>query len=366
MKNTKSQVYLFVSLALAVAFSLGACGGEQSQEDYFEGVLYDAENPNASVSGGKEDELGNVYQIPTNLPELEAPEVIVSLDGLTVHLFDRQTGFSEVYPTGVGVLNRNGFSITPTGHFTTSPDLNNEWWYIARRTVPAYFGGYPFLRFTATNGSGKNTYGIHGPITSELIRGYVSHGCVRMKGEDVVRLFYLVRKHPATPITIQREIEYDAAGIKVDLDSQVTLWGPDEEILYGDSVGPRPPRDDSGIDPADCADDRLESDQPVSLELNPGLYEDLILCPQDTDIYSVPLDFMDTVTVKIEFDSSVADLDLRTVDENGEILLISAGLDSEESIEFTVDDLKLYFIEVYMFEGQEPCTYSLTLTESYF
>jgi hypothetical protein len=364
MKRENTYLYSFVSLTLAVVFSICACGSEQSQEDYYQGVLFDAENPNASVSGGKEDELGNTYQVPTNLPELIAPEIIVSLDGLTVHLFDRQTSFSEVYPAGVGVINQDGLSITPTGHYATGPNINDNWWYIARRTTPTYFGGFPFLRYTGTNHLGQNTYGFHGPISRDLTRGYVSHGCIRMDSDDLVRLFYLVRKHASTPVTIQREIEYDAAGNKVDIDTQVALWGPDDEIPYGDSVGDPPPRDETGTDLVGCADDRLESDEPALLEL-PGVYENLILCPQDTDIYSMPFDMGDNITVKIEFNSNVADLDLRIVDENGDVLWISATIDSEESIDFIVDDMKIYFIEVYMFEGTEPSLYSLTLAETY-
>ena len=52
------------------------------------------------------------YSAPTDLPMLVAPEIIVSLDGLTVHIFDRATGFQAVYPAGVGTKNSRGISIT--------------------------------------------------------------------------------------------------------------------------------------------------------------------------------------------------------------------------------------------------------------
>ncbi len=38
------------------------------------------------------------------LPVLPSPEVVISLDGLTLHLFDRTTGFDRVYPVGVGAV----------------------------------------------------------------------------------------------------------------------------------------------------------------------------------------------------------------------------------------------------------------------
>ena len=53
---------------------------------------------------------------------LVSPEIIVSLDGLTVHLFDRATGFS----------------ITPTGHCKTGANIADTWFYTARRTNPGY------------------------------------------------------------------------------------------------------------------------------------------------------------------------------------------------------------------------------------
>ena len=203
-----------------------------------EGVDYDAENPGAPMDDGKSD--APRYMVPTDLPELVSPEIIVSLDGLTVHLFDRETGYSAVYPAGVGVKNSRGVSITPPGHYKTGADATDPWWYVPRRTVPEYFAGLPFLRLTATNSEGANTYALHGPITATLIRGYVSHGCVRMRANDIIRVFWIMKQHPDAPVTFQREVEKDAAGKRVDVGSKPTLWAPGETISFGASVGPRP------------------------------------------------------------------------------------------------------------------------------
>ncbi|MEZ4365407.1 MAG: L,D-transpeptidase [Kofleriaceae bacterium] len=204
----------------------------------YEGVDFDGEQPGADLEEGKADHAN--YPVPTDLPTLVAPEIIVSLGGLSVHLFDRVTGFSEVYPAGPGALGASGVSITPVGHFATGPSTSDAWWYTAYRWAPAYFAGLPFLRLTARNSAGQNTYGLHGPITDELIRGYVSHGCVRMAAADIVRLFWLVRDHASTPVTIQREVELDALGVVVDVGTTPSLWAADAEIPYGASVGPRP------------------------------------------------------------------------------------------------------------------------------
>jgi hypothetical protein len=229
-------VSLLSLAALAVGCAEGV-DGDDLELGAGEGVDFDADNPNAPLDDGKSD-LPR-YQVPTDLPMLVAPEIIVSLDGLTVHLFDRATGFQAVYPAGVGVKNARGISITPTGHFKTGADTADGWWFAARRTVPDYFGGFPFLRLTATNRANQNTYGLHGPIEAKLTRGYVSHGCVRMAASDIIRLFWMVKPFPSIPVTIQREVELDALGKKVDVGTTPALYAPGTPIEFGASVGAR-------------------------------------------------------------------------------------------------------------------------------
>lgn len=232
-----------LAVLLSLSVLAAACTADDSPLDdpelgMGEGVDFDADNPNANLDDGKSD-LPR-YQIPGDLPMLVSPEIIVSLDGLTVHLFDRATGFQAVYPAGVGMKNSRGISITPVGHFKTGTNTNDAWWFVTRRTVPDYFGGFPFLRLTAKNSDGVNTYALHGPITETLIRGYVSHGCIRMRGNDIVRLFWMVKNHPNMPVTIQREVELDAAGKNVDVGTTPKLWAVGEPIRFGASVGTRP------------------------------------------------------------------------------------------------------------------------------
>lgn len=228
-------------IALIFAASVLGCAeapalGDDPEEGSSEGVDYD-EDPTAPLFDEKSD--APRYTIPTDLPQLVSPEVIISLDGLTVHFFDRATGFQAVYPAGVGTKNSAGRSITPVGHFASGNNAADSWWYVARRTVPEYFAGFPFLRLTAQNHNGANTYGLHGPITAELIRGYVSHGCVRMRSRDIIQLFWMAKRHPSMPVTIQAEVERDAHGQRVDVGRTPALWAPGDAITFGASVGPR-------------------------------------------------------------------------------------------------------------------------------
>ena len=345
-------------LALGVQGCQGGGGG--GDEEYWDGAEYDELHPGAPVEGGKEDGLGSVYDVPEGLPVLVDPEIIVSLDQLTVHLFDRHTGFSEVYPTGVGVLNSNNRSVTPTGHFATGPDSTDAWWYIARRVAPAHFGGWPFLRLTTENSRGYNTYGLHGPITSTLIRGYVSHGCMRMNGADIVRLFYLVRYHPDTPVTIQRESERDAAGNVVDLDTAVTMWPVGADIAYGESVGDAPPRDDTGTDLDGCADDPYESEDPVVMAS--GYYPGMILCRGDRDAFEVELAAGETLTVTVEFTHAVADLDVLLTDENEVVVDRSVSTSDTESVTVTASAAATYLVQVYPYGDPENTGYTMTVS----
>ncbi|HEY5950821.1 MAG TPA: hypothetical protein VIV40_35255, partial [Kofleriaceae bacterium] len=80
-----------VSLAALVIGCADGVPGDDPELGTGEGVDYDQDNPNAPLDDGKSD-LPH-YAIPSDLPMLVAPEIIVSIDGLTVHLFDRATGF---------------------------------------------------------------------------------------------------------------------------------------------------------------------------------------------------------------------------------------------------------------------------------
>lgn len=162
--------------------------------------------------------------------------IVVSLEGLTLRVSAPSLGIEEVHPIGVGTLNRTGRSITPTcasmgvESFYTHRDPDNTWYYMARRWEPAYFGGFPFIRLDIRNRYGRHTYGIHGPISKRadgtwyLRRGYVSHGCIRMKQADLQRVFALVRRHPNTRVFIQQEPDRRKDGAVVDVEHP--RWPP--------------------------------------------------------------------------------------------------------------------------------------------
>lgn len=253
---------------------LGGCDEESidaqviDDEPPGEGVAFDEENPYADVEGKADSP--RTYEVPTDLDTLERPEIIVSLDQKTVHLFDRATGFSAVYPTGPGALGSSGRSYTPTGFFKTGEASGDGWYHIARRYAPDYFGGFPFLRLTIENSQGQHTYGFHGPITYTcpggasscdledrqwfLRREFVSHGCMRMEAEDIVEMYWTIDGHTSVPVSIQYEAERDADGNLVDLGTDVALWDVGESIAYGEcGERPDPYATDGRWDGVDCS-----------------------------------------------------------------------------------------------------------------
>jgi lipoprotein-anchoring transpeptidase ErfK/SrfK len=189
---------------------------EPGSGDFAGGVLWDAQHGAEEFLRANPRLRGPIPPPPAQIAELR---IVVSLAGLTCRIYDPKGGFERTFPVGVGVRTSDtGRSITPTGEFSTHPDPDNTWYYTWERWVPEYFAGLPFLRLDIIDADGHPTYGLHGPIAASLSRGYVSHGCVRMRGEDVQEVFRFAHAHPGSPVTIQEEPDYDRYGLLVDVD----------------------------------------------------------------------------------------------------------------------------------------------------
>jgi len=156
--------------------------------------------------------------VPDPTPVMTKPIIVISLSALTCRITDMDGGETRVYPIGCGVRDRKTKkSITPDGKFNTHKNAKDHWYYTWQRNRPKYFAGLPFLRLDIENTNGVHTYGMHGPITELLKRGYVSHGCIRMRGRDIKELFAIVYTTPGAPVLIQQEGDYDAFGFLYDV-----------------------------------------------------------------------------------------------------------------------------------------------------
>lgn len=181
---------------------------------------------------------------------LVAPQIVVSLDGLTLHLTDEATGYDRVFPIGPGVI-EDGASLTPTsekapgGVFYARLDMPSptdnakggvpwaysyscrRWWTDpdTGKNIPV-FAGLPFIRL---EGAPTLGYALHGPIDSytlpdggKLRRGYVSHGCVRMQSADILEVYGRCLGSKV-PVRVQREVERQPDGLAVDVEQRWIL-----------------------------------------------------------------------------------------------------------------------------------------------
>lgn len=92
----------------------------------------------------------------------------------------------DVFPAGTG----RSDELTPEGFFTIKVKAVNP--YFRKKNIP---GGDPknplgtrWIGFDALGTDGR-IYGIHGTNRPDSIGKYISNGCVRLKNEDVERLY---------------------------------------------------------------------------------------------------------------------------------------------------------------------------------
>ena len=122
-------------------------------------------------------------------------------------LSDAEHGIVKIYPVGVGgfdfgVLKKGAVSALTPKYKIASVERSAA---IYSRDFPAYYAGRPFVR--VSNGDGNYTeLGFHYSITPKLERGFVSHGCVRVRDKDLYELYYIVLGSGDTSIPL--EIRY--------------------------------------------------------------------------------------------------------------------------------------------------------------
>ena len=233
-------------LPFASASAAGCDDAEAPPVDPVTGEPFE-ELPVGEVEGAKEDGAWGAATtckaIPV-LPVLADPEIVVSLEGLTLHLRDRAGSYDKVFPIGPGAI-KDGLSLTPvstnlpTGTFTTRTDLApvsdgptpaqaawgwnykcRMWWTNETNEKSPVFAGLPFIRL---QGPASSAYGIHGPIDNytlpsggKLRRGFVSHGCVRMEAADLVEVYARIAGKKV-PVRVQKAVERRDDGRAVDV-----------------------------------------------------------------------------------------------------------------------------------------------------
>jgi len=245
VNRTASLLSLGLSLLLPLSVGAG-CDDDAPPIDPITGEQFE-ELPVGDVDVDKSDGTwgyATTCKAIPDLPALADPEIVVSLEGLTLHLRDRAGSYDKVFPIGPGAI-KDGISLTPvsttlpTGVFTTRTDLPpvsdgptpaqaawgwnykcRMWWTNETNEKSPVFAGLPFIRLQGPASSG---YGIHGPIDrytqqngGVLKRGFVSHGCIRMEAADLVEVYARINGKKVE-VRVQKAVERDSDGAAVDV-----------------------------------------------------------------------------------------------------------------------------------------------------
>lgn len=145
-------------------------------------------SPNNAVRLPPLGSLENYIPLEPNQPEI-APHsryLVISLTQRQVHLYENEE-LKISYPIAIG---KEGWE-TPTGEFNVLQMLENPYWEHpwTGEIVPPGEDNPLGPRWIGFWTDGTNFIGFHGTPNEELVGQAVSHGCIRMRNDDVVALF---------------------------------------------------------------------------------------------------------------------------------------------------------------------------------
>ena len=131
------------------------------------------------------------------LPEVEL-RLVIKLSERRVYLYQGEQEINS-YPVAIG---KAGWE-TPTGNFQVIQMLRNPAWEHpwTGKIVPPGPDNPLGDRWIGFWTDGKNFIGFHGTPAEELVGQAVSHGCIRMKNNDVRALFEQVAV--GTTVTVE-------------------------------------------------------------------------------------------------------------------------------------------------------------------
>lgn len=158
------------------------------------------------------------------------PEIIISLTGLTMRVHMPEFGHDIVYPVGVGLKDVDGVSITPLSPengWQSSSDTNSAFYYREHRFQPAWCGGLPYI---IVEKSGDGWLSLHGPGYGHdgfgtLRRGWVTHGGISLRQQDIVELYKLMQKWPGMTVNVIHDRDVWPDGSIVDVN--YPIWPHD-------------------------------------------------------------------------------------------------------------------------------------------
>jgi lipoprotein-anchoring transpeptidase ErfK/SrfK len=147
------------------------------------------------------------------LAESPARRLIVSIPDRKIALFE-DGRVLKIYPIAVGKKS----TPSPTGSFHIASRVVKPAWYQPGKMVAA---GPANPLGTRWMGLGYKGYGIHGTNMPLSIGKAASHGCIRMRNQDVEDLFERVQI--GDPVDLLLDVNADLVKLFQDAKSQTTL-----------------------------------------------------------------------------------------------------------------------------------------------
>jgi L,D-transpeptidase ErfK/SrfK len=142
--------------------------------------------------------------IPTQwvLPEGIWQGIVINIPEMRLYLFYQKKSTVRTYPIGIGVEENT----TPIGKFYIKEKVTNPTWHIPV-SLRAKYEGKTMIPPGPDNPLGShwlglsiNGYGIHGTNIPWAVGRLVTHGCIRLYPEDIIRLYPIVSV--GTPVHI--------------------------------------------------------------------------------------------------------------------------------------------------------------------
>lgn len=147
----------------------------------------------------------------TNLQQTDF-QVETALVDRKVIIKDEKNDLKIVFPIGVGSFDEGVLNEGVTSLIT--PRFNNGFIpkssIISKREMPRYFKGKPFIRIH--DGEKRTEIGFHIEINDYFNRGFDSHGCMRLREEDLQAFHDLLMYGPKsqTPVVVKYRLQDEA------------------------------------------------------------------------------------------------------------------------------------------------------------
>jgi lipoprotein-anchoring transpeptidase ErfK/SrfK len=125
-----------------------------------------------------------------------ARRIVVSIPDCKLALMEGDR-VVRIYPVAVGAA----ATPSPSGSFTVIERVTHPAWYRPGKVVPPGKGNPLGARWIGLSIKG---YGIHGTSSPRSIGHRASHGCIRLRNEDVEELFGLVAVGDAVELRGER------------------------------------------------------------------------------------------------------------------------------------------------------------------